>query len=464
MSFRQRLQWSFVGVAVVIPTAAVVGLVLTARRTEERDLDDALVLEAREELNSLRGRGTALMPQLSEDLIAPEYGTELVRYARLFGTSGAVVAQNRAMATCKDMAALPAPLPVRGFDMRCGDLLLRAVVRDAKDDDAGPLLVAVPRTSLDADTRFMVRLAAAFMVVSALVATLVSIWLTRRLAKGLERIAETSRRVALGDLNARIPLAVGDAEVRELAHNINHMVEQIQTLLGSQESFIAHAAHELRSPLTTLYGELSLALRKDRSNEEYKRALGEAYASASHMKHLAEALLELARAGQKSQPAVEACTIGEAVTQAIAAREALAKVRNIRVRAEGPAQLRPLALSTHVERMVGNLVENALKHGPQDSEVLVHWSAEAHVLMLHVDDQGPGIVESERDRLFDPFYRGAKHRADDSSGFGLGLAIVRELARKNRGTVTISGAHTMTHGGTRFTITLPLLLPSGEAS
>ncbi len=452
MSFRRRLQWSFVGVAVVVPTAAVMGLVVTARRAEERDLDDALILEAREELSVLLSHDQRLQPQLSGELIASEYGTELVRHALLFDPAGHVLAMSPAMGKCAEQLHLDSPLPRRGFDVPCGDVTLRAVVRDAKTTRLGPLVIAVPRTSLDADTRFMIRLAAAFMVVSSLVATLISVWLTRRLASGLERIAATTRRVAGGDLAARAPVSDGDDEVRELGHNINHMVEQIQTLVGAQERFIAHAAHELRSPLTTLYGELALALRKERSNEDYKRSLTEAHASALHLKQLAEGLLELARAGQQAHPDHDTRTVTEAVASAIAARQGLLFARGAAVFAQGDAT-KVLALPTHVERIVGNLLENAIKHAPATSTVRVTWSGVDDALVLHVDDSGPGVAPAERPRLFEPFYRGPEERAYDGSGFGLGLAIVRELARKNRGTVEVSDSP---QGGARFTLRLPV--------
>lgn len=451
VSFRRRLQWSFIAVSVVVPTAAVVGLVLTARRAEERDLGDTLILEIRETLRELRAQPEGTGPRLSEESIEPEYGTELTRYVSLFDPQGKILAQNSAMRACESLR-LPQPLPHRGFDIPCGTTKLRAIVREVNRPGFGALVLAVPRTSLDADTRFMAKLAAGFMVVSALVATLISVLLTRRLASGLERIAETTRRVAAGDLAARAPEQDGDDEVRELALNVNHMVGQIQTLVGAQEGFIAHAAHELRSPLTTLYGELALALRRPRTAEEYKRALGEAHASAMHLKQLAEALLELARAGRETQSDRDKRSVAEAINSAVVAREGLAQQRRVQVLCEGPST-DALAPATDVERVVGNLVENALKHAPPNTCVRVHWSAAQGQVLLHVDDAGPGVAAEDRDRLFEPFFRGAKHRADDASGFGLGLAIVRELVRKNRGTVSVGSSP---EGGARFSVTLPV--------
>lgn len=457
MSFRRRLLLSFVGVAVIVPTAAVVGLVVTARRTELRDLDDALNLEAREELAELRVRPAQDPIHLSTGLIAPEFGTELTRYAALYDPAGNLLIASPSMAHCGGAPKLPRMFPAVGFDLRCGDMTLRAVVRLGRTQRIGYLLMGVSRQSLDADTAYMTRWAIFFVLLSAITASALSVLLTRRLSSGLERIAAATRRVASGDLGARAPIGEGDLEVQELARDVNRMVEQIQALVGAQESFVAHAAHELRSPLTTLYGELALALRRDRSAEEYKRSLVEAHASAQHLKQLAEALLVLARAGREAKPVIESGLLTDAVQRAISSRNGLMTAREVQARVSGDAKQVPVPL-TELERIVGNLFENAVKHAPRGTEVHVHWTCSAQAVTLYVDDAGPGIPLDERDRLFEPFYRGPEDRANDSTGFGLGLPIVRELVRKNRGTINVGEAP---EGGARFIVTLPIS-PQGE--
>ncbi|NVL83830.1 histidine kinase dimerization/phospho-acceptor domain-containing protein, partial [Escherichia coli] len=106
----------------------------------------------------------------------------------------------------------------------------------------------------------------------------------RRLTRGHEAIAETARRVAAGDLGARTALRSGDEEVVQLAHDVDEMVRRLEILVEGQQRFIAHAAHELRSPLTALYGELQLAVRRSRSADEYRATIEEALDSARRLK------------------------------------------------------------------------------------------------------------------------------------------------------------------------------------
>jgi len=127
---------------------------------------------------------------------------------------------------------------------------------------------------------------------------LVAVAVIWRLTQGHARIAEVARRVAGGDLDARIGLANGDTEVRQLARDIDAMIDRLGLLIGSQQRFIANAAHELRSPLTALYGELSLVLRRPRDDVEYERVIRTALDATQRLRRLTEDLLAVVQIGE----------------------------------------------------------------------------------------------------------------------------------------------------------------------
>jgi two-component system heavy metal sensor histidine kinase CusS len=124
---------------------------------------------------------------------------------------------------------------------------------------------------------------------------LVAVVVVWRLTRDHRTIAVVARRVAAGDFDARIRMLSGDREVMQLAQDIDAMIDHLGVLIGLQQRFIANAAHELRSPLTTLYGELSHALRRSREPAEYERAIQEALGATQRLRRLTDDLLAVAR-------------------------------------------------------------------------------------------------------------------------------------------------------------------------
>src|SRR5206468_1429548 len=225
--------------------------------------------------------------------------------------------------------------------------------------------------------------------------------------------------------------------------------------MAAQKRFIAHAAHELRSPLTKLYGELQLALRKERGAGEYRRAIEEAEGATRQLKHLAADLLTLARAqGAEENGVAEASPVeklvSDAVTLVAASGEALDPVLPAtRIDQRGDA------CSVHgraadLVRLLRNLLENAAAHSPPEGRVVVDWSERAEHVEIRVSDEGEGVPENLRDRIFEPFFRGPG--AGRARGTGLGLGIAREIARAHGGDVVLEDGE----GGATFLVTLPL--------
>jgi two-component system heavy metal sensor histidine kinase CusS len=269
-------------------------------------------------------------------------------------------------------------------------------------------------------------------------AVLVASWIVRRMTRDYNAVANVARQVAAGDLSARVGPRSGDPETAQLARDVDAMIERLGMLLTSQRHFIAHAAHELRSPLTTLYGELSLARRRSRDAKGYEDAIDEALDSARRLKLLADDLLVLARLGAEQAPATQPVVLESVIRAAVDEVEKLATERHVAIDVESEEGVSIEGYPNDLERMARNLIDNAVRHSPEGGRVRVSVRRTAdRGAQIVVRDRGPGIPDADAGRVFEPFFRGSTDRAGSDEGAGLGLAIVREIARAHGGDVVL---------------------------
>jgi signal transduction histidine kinase len=226
------------------------------------------------------------------------------------------------------------------------------------------------------------------------------------------------------------------------------MVAELAALMASQRSFISYAAHELRSPLAALQGELQLALRRPRTEEGYVETLGTALTEVGLLTQLAEDLLTLARA-QADTASVEHTRIEAIVEDAIRLVQGAAQIQDttIDVDVEPVASETVMGRRRDLSRLLRNLLENAVKFGPHGSRVSLTGTKDGFYVVIAVEDKGPGIAPKDRAHVFEPFFRGSSK----TNGTGLGLAIAREIARKSGGDITFDEAFTP---GTRLQVKL----------
>lgn len=434
MKFRTRLVLTLSALTAVTVAAAFGTASFVVERSEERQLDEALRAEAHLEAGDLARQGSNLHINDRGSPAADDIG-HLKKFAVIYGDDGRVVDITSTFARCGppyDSVRHPSGA---AFDLWCGADHLRGVFASIPEHEHQVLLLAAPRTDMEKDNDFLRRV----MLVAALLSigcTVLVTWrVVRRLTRGHEEIAEAARKVAAGDLGARVALTAGDDEVVQLARDVDEMVRRLAILVGAQQSFVAHAAHELRSPLTALYGELQLALRRSRSAEEYRTAIEVALDSARRLKALAEDLLALARLGaEREVPHTPVALIDVAKNAATwVEREASRRHVDLAIDADGSMVL---GHAIDLERLLRNLLDNAVRHCPDGGHVRVEAKGEGDVVHLSVVDDGPGVPFEDRARVFDPFFRAANERRRDD-GSGLGLAIVREIARVHGGDVVV---------------------------
>ena len=260
--------------------------------------------------------------------------------------------------------------------------------------------------------------AAAFLFILVLLAVAVAVgsWpLVRRLTRRLERLRRRVDDLGGGDLKARAPVE-GRDEVAHLARSFNRAADRIERLVDAQRHVLAHASHELRSPLARLRVSVEMMPATDEQKTRAARDLAELDGIIDEI--LEASRLEAAEGLAQVEPVDLLALVAEE-----GARTG-AEVGGEAIEVEGDPRL--------LRRLVRNLLENARRHGGAGPvEARVERGEETRV-RLRVLDRGPGIPEGEREQVFEPFYRPVG-RAETGEGYGLGLSLVRQIARAHGG-------------------------------
>jgi signal transduction histidine kinase len=271
-----------------------------------------------------------------------------------------------------------------------------------------------------------------------------------RLLSPLQRITAAARRLSGSTLDQRIGMTGANDELKELADTFDGMLDRLQRAFESQRHFVANASHELRSPLAEQRALVDVTLA-DRSATEadLRAALRQVRTGVDEQERIMEGLLALAR----SERGVEGrapLDLREPVERALAGAAGDLDARRISVRAE----LRPAPVAGDralLERLAGNLVENAIRHNRPEGWVRARTGAENGHVLLEVSNSGDPIDAGAVPGLFEPFRRLALERTG-TAGLGLGLSIVRAVATAHGGDVrAVPGPE----GGLTVTVSLP---------
>ena len=272
-----------------------------------------------------------------------------------------------------------------------------------------------------------------------LVALSVGIWLlaavlcrrlSRRALTPLTRMVASARGLDAADAGWCLDEAGTGDELDELGRAFNELLSRLHVAYERQRRFSGDASHQLRTPLTVLIGQIEVALRQERSGEEYRRILGSALGRAVQLGQIVEALMFLGRAEADAQlPECEPLELDRWVAEHLATRPA-AEVVHRALQGDGAwVRAHPPLLG----QLLDNLLDNACKHGRPGTPILVQTSREGGVVVLAVEDAGPGIPPEDIPRVFEPFYRSAQTRRRGIAGrrawAGRGRAYCGRLRR-----------------------------------
>jgi signal transduction histidine kinase len=282
---------------------------------------------------------------------------------------------------------------------------------------------------------------------SATVAVVAGLFLARSIARPVERVRRASAALALGDLSVRAPTG-GPAEISSLASVFNEMAGNLERLFDARRELVAWASHDLRTPLANMQAMLEALEDGLAEPADYLPALRE---QVSVLAQLVDDLFELARidAGALTLE-LEERPLDGVVASCLRGVEAEARVRQVSLEARVDRSATARYAPDKVERVLLNLLTNALRHTPSDGSVAVLVQPLPDAVQVTVEDTGEGLGEEARQRMFDRFWR--SDRARSSRGAGLGLAIARGLVEAHGGRIW---AEERPGGGARVSFTLP---------
>jgi signal transduction histidine kinase len=296
------------------------------------------------------------------------------------------------------------------------------------------------------------------LAIVALLAVLAGWLVAGRILKPIRTITRTAQRISSTSLHERLALEGPQDELKDLGDTLDDLFGRLDTAFGAQRHFVANASHELRTPLTADRTLLQVALDDPFTSEQAWRSTArELLASNDEQKHLIEALLALA-SGESGLDRTEKIDLAD-ICRTVLARPAT-DTYHPGLHVETAIQSAPLdGDALLIERLVANLIDNAVGHNLAGGQVLISTDTTAGSAVLTVTNTGPVISSSEIDRLFQPFQRLDPGRTGHKSGLGLGLSIVRAIAASHHATIT-ADAHP--DGGLTFTVTFPP--PNSESS
>jgi two-component system, OmpR family, sensor histidine kinase MtrB len=453
---RRRLTVAFVLVAAIAAGALAAGSYLLVRQARLRESQDRAIEQAERTLQ-LAGQN------LSAESKRRDVIQVLDRLAAPSSAETVAVLDGRPAVTSVSRAPADIPSELNGLVQNGGTGYQRTTL-----DDAPHLVIGTPALggrlelyTFVSEQRLHDELADLGVILLigwgavVLVAGLVGSVLARRTLAPVARASDAARSLAEGLLQTRLP-EQSDDEFGAWAASFNRMAEALEARIADlreardrERRFTSDVSHELRTPLTALVSEASL-LREhlDRMPEEARRPAEMVVGDVARLRWLVEDLMEISRldAGGGSVR-VEPVEVGSAVAQTVRGRGWDGRV--------ALALGDPVVVNTdrrRLERIVGNLVGNALEHGGRDVSVRA-WSDHTGAF-VEVADRGPGIRPEDLPHLFDRFYKADPSRS--SPGSGLGLAIAMENARLLGGDIDVRSEAGV---GTRFTLHLPVTEP-----
>jgi signal transduction histidine kinase len=312
----------------------------------------------------------------------------------------------------------------------------------------GTLVVAKPRAELRERWFTLIERLALAGLVGILVAGALAWYLSRRITKPVEALAEAANQIAEGRYDVEVPRVRSGDEIGHLAASFGDMAVQLREAEELERNFLMTVSHELRTPLTAIRGHVE-ALREGVAQDEESRreSLGVIAAEAARLERLVGDVLDLAKLDtRRFTLRHEEVDMGRLLERAYSNFAEEARRRGIDYRQEIGARPVIIADGDRVLQIISNLLSNAFRWTPDGGSVELALDQKNGTISVAVEDSGPGIPEDEVDRIFRPFW------SRDGGGTGLGLAIARELATAHGGRILLE---TEPGRGTRFELVLP---------
>lgn len=297
----------------------------------------------------------------------------------------------------------------------------------------------------------IVMIAAGLMLL--LFASLGGSLIIRKALQPVKSVVKTANEITTEDLSLRIDVKNRQDEVGALVETFNNMIIRLEKSVNKIRQFSGDVSHELRTPLTIIRGEIEVLLRKKRTEKEYMKTLKSALEESSRMEKIIDDLLFLSRAEALDKSKFNKMVLlDEIVANIVKIRNQSAKSKGLTLVAEDVKPVKIKGNKELLERMITNVIDNAIRYTPSEGRIDVHLTENQNTVHLEICDTGIGIPDDSLPHIFDRFFVVDKSRSRETGGAGLGLSIVKWIADNHGAEIEVMSKENQ---GTSFIIKFP---------
>jgi heavy metal sensor kinase len=287
-----------------------------------------------------------------------------------------------------------------------------------------------------------------------LLAALAAWWMAGKALEPVAALARAAREIAVSRLDRRLPVRGTDDELDHLATEFNETLARLEKAVGEMKQFTASVSHEFRTPLAVLRGEAEVALMQACSSEQYRRVLASQLEEFEKLTRMINQLLTLARAESGEVEIARETVDLSLMAQSLAEQlQPVAAAKDISLAWNCGPNVKVLGDASWIERIILNVVDNAIKFTSSGGHVEVRVSHDTQNAVLEVRDDGSGIIPEALPHIFERFYRADPARSDSADGAGLGLSLVKWAVDQHHGSIQVNSRPGK---GTRVAIQIPL--------
>ena len=289
-------------------------------------------------------------------------------------------------------------------------------------------------------TKDLIESMAILLISVTVVLFITSRWFAQKALEPIDKVIKQMRQVRAGNLSLRVDEGTGKDEISALAHNFNQLLEHLENAFELQQTFVINASHELRTPITTIIGEIEIALHKLRSNAEYEQVLHSVLTDAERLNETITSLLELANVDMNyTQAAFKPVAIDELIWELNdywSAKQGKGMFNvNVLTLPDDHEKLQVLANKSLLTIAFNNIIGNAFKFS-ENKPVQCDLIADNKSIVVKITDQGIGIMPDEIGKIFESFYRGTNVKS--YQGNGIGLYVTSKIIGLFNGTITVN--------------------------
>lgn len=435
----------------VVATVALLGLRQALHWTLLHEVDRVLQEDVAEVTLVISELSPSGLDAIADELTRKAAGHRQHRwFARLLDADGGEVWRSH---DAEETA--PTPQKTDARPRTVGDIRTLRAAAPPNPLGVASVQVGSSMSLFNEDLELIDHLVAAAVLMILIVSPLCGYWLAGIATRDLEAMTAMASSLRPTQLEERLPYRGIDDEFDRLAGAFNHLLGRISTFVDERRSFLADAAHELRTPIAAIRSSIEVALDGERTREDYRELLGQVLDESESLEVLVNQLLLLSEATasvDRGQP--ERTPLSAVTAKAAEMFAGVAESRDIRLESSIAPGIVVNGVRRHLSQVVNNLLDNAIKYTPEGGRVTLSLNAIDGAARLKVADNGVGISAEDLPHVFERFFRADRARQrDDAHGTGLGLSICQSIVEAHGGEVA---CRSRPGEGTEFIVLLPL--------